>query len=108
MPGPPPGRGGDGILPSMRAPLPALALLLLAALPAAAQTGPRVTTDTAEYCATLAARVVGLPGAGFEPSRSLAAEGVRLCGSGHVRVGVAKLRRALRAAGVGPRVVVAE
>lgn len=65
---------------------------------AAAETRPRVATDTAEYCDALAARLAILPAAEIEPSRSLGAEGVRLCGNGHVRTGVAKLRRALRAA----------
>ena len=77
-------------------------LVLALAMSAAAEPGPRVTTDTMEYCGSLAARVAALPTAGNEPSRSLAAEGVRLCGNGHVRTGVAKLRRALRAAQAGP------
>lgn len=64
----------------------------------AIETRPRVTTDTAEYCGALAARLAILPTAEIEPSRSLGVEGVRLCGNGHVRTGVAKLRRALRAA----------
>lgn len=71
---------------------------LLIAVGAAAETGPRVITDTTEYCGTLAVRLANLPAAEFEPSRSLGAEGVKLCGNGHVRTGVAKLRRALRAA----------
>ena len=77
-------------------------LVLALAVSAAAEPGPRVTTDTVEYCGSLAARLAAMPAAGNEPSRSLAAEGVRLCGIGHVRTGVAKLRRALRAAQVGP------
>lgn len=76
-----------------------LPLLLLAiALPARAEQTPRVTSDTAEYCGSLAARVAVTPGAAREPSRSLAEQGVALCGNGHVRTGIAKLRRALRAA----------
>jgi hypothetical protein len=39
-----------------------------------------------------------MPAATQEPSRSLAVEGMRLCGNGHLRVGIAKLRRAVRAA----------
>ena len=74
------------------------ALLLVLAMSASAEPGPRVTTDTIEYCGSLAARLAGMPAATQEPSRSLAAEGVRLCGNGHVRVGIAKLRRAVRAA----------
>ena len=35
-----------------------------------------------------------MPAATREPSRSLTAEGVRLCDNGHVRTGIAKLRRA--------------
>ncbi|RAI60791.1 hypothetical protein [Roseicella frigidaeris] len=78
------------------------ALLLSLVLPAAAEPSPRVTTDTAEYCTSLVARLAGLPAAKQEPSRSLAAEGERLCGSGHVRTGIAKLRRAVRAAMATP------
>jgi hypothetical protein len=78
---------------------PALALSL--AVSAAAGEGPRVTTDTVEYCGSLVARLSTLPAAGREPSRSLAAEGVRLCDTGHVRTGIAKLRRAVRAAQAG-------
>lgn len=58
----------------------------------------RVTTDSAEYCGSLAQRVAALPGGTVEPARSLAADGLRLCDNGHIRTGVAKLRRALRAA----------
>jgi hypothetical protein len=47
-------------------------------------------------------RLSGLPAAKQEPSRSLAAEGERLCGNGHVRTGIAKLRRAVRAAQASP------
>jgi hypothetical protein len=36
-----------------------------------------------------------------EPSRSLGEEGVKLCDEGHLRTGVTKLRRALRAAQEG-------
>ena len=39
-----------------------------------------------------------LPAARMEPSRSLGVEGLRLCGDGHLRTGITKLRRALRAA----------
>ncbi|HYF07564.1 MAG TPA: hypothetical protein VD970_08080 [Acetobacteraceae bacterium] len=58
----------------------------------------RVTTDTYEYCGILAQRLAMTPHGSEEPARSLAADGVRLCDNGHVRTGVAKLRRALRAA----------
>ena len=75
---------------------PVLAFAL--AVSAAAEPDLRITTDTAEYCGNLATRLASLPAARQEPSRSLAAEGVKLCGNGHVRTGVAKLRRAIRAA----------
>lgn len=75
---------------------PAMVLALL--MPAAAEHGPRVTTDSPEYCDSLVARLASLPAARQEPSRTLAAEGQRLCGDGHVRTGIAKLRRAVRAA----------
>jgi len=61
-------------------------------------TSARVITDTAEYCGTLATRLAALPGSHREPALSLANDGMRLCGNGHIRTGVAKLRRALRAA----------
>jgi hypothetical protein len=86
----------------MRGLLTPPALVLALAVSAAAEPEPRVTTDTVEYCGSLAARLAALPAAGSEPSRSLAKEGVRLCGNGHVRTGVAKLRRALRAAQATP------
>jgi len=83
----------------MRLLLPAFVLLapgLIAQEPA-----PRVTTDSREYCVELAIRYAGLPNAGAEPARSLAEEGFRLCDEGHPRAGVAKLRRAIRAARMG-------
>ncbi len=75
-------------------------LLLMLGLSGTAQAEPsaRVTSDTPEYCGSLAARVASNPATRREPSRSLAAQGVELCGQGHVRTGIAKLRRALRAA----------
>jgi hypothetical protein len=82
-----------------------LALLLLAAAPfakAAATDHPvRVTTDSSAYCVALAARLAKQPQGEAEAARSLAAEGQRLCETGHVRSGIAKLRRALRAAQAG-------
>jgi len=86
----------------MFAPLAPPALLLVLAISATAETGTRLTTDTVEYCGTLAARVATIPTALLEPSRSLAAEGVKLCGNGHIRTGIAKLRRAIRAAQAMP------
>lgn len=80
-----------------------LALFLFGTAPTAAdQSSVRVTTDSAEYCGVLAARLSAMPAAAREPARSLAEDGVRLCGSGHVRTGVAKLRRALRLAQPNP------
>jgi hypothetical protein len=78
------------------------AFALVLAASASAEPGPRVTTDTAEYCGSLAARLANLPAAEREPSRTLAAEGMRLCDNGHVRTGIAKLRRAVRAAQAAP------
>ncbi|MDB5370241.1 MAG: hypothetical protein JWP20_1799 [Roseomonas sp.] len=62
--------------------------------------GPELRTlpQGVAYCQELAGRLAPLPGAAREPARSLAAEGSALCRDGHVRTGVAKLRRALRAA----------
>ena len=76
--------------------------LLSVPLAAAAADGPvRVTTDSTAYCAELAGRLAEQPYGLVEPARSLADEGLRLCGKGHVRTGIAKLRRALRAAQAG-------
>lgn len=62
----------------------------------------RVTTDSAAYCQELAVRVAAQPAADTDPAvRSLAEEGQRLCDIGHVRSGIAKLRRALRASQPG-------
>ena len=58
---------------------------------------PRVTTDNAEYCEALAARLAASPQPVAAASRDLGEEGRRLCANGHVRTGIAKLRRALRA-----------
>jgi hypothetical protein len=63
---------------------------------------PRVTTDSREYCAELADRLVELPGARTDAVRRLAEDGMRLCENGHPRTGVAKLRRAIRAAQLHP------
>jgi hypothetical protein len=77
-------------------------IVLLAATPIlalAAQEGPvRVTTESSAYCSELQLRLATHPAAGTEPMRSLAEEGQKLCENGHVRTGIAKLRRALRAA----------
>lgn len=80
-----------------------LPLLIAAPLGAVAATEPpvRVTTDSSAYCMELATRLASAPRSGEEPARSLAEEGQRLCETGHVRTGIAKLRRALRAAQAG-------
>jgi hypothetical protein len=79
--------------------LPILALVL--ATPVFATGGEpvaRVTTDSPDYCRELAQRLAPMPGARNEPARSLAEDGLRLCENGHPRSGVARLRRAIRAA----------
>jgi hypothetical protein len=73
-------------------------LVFALAVAATAEGPPRLTSDSPEYCASLTARLAGMPAARREPSRSLAAEGTRLCGSGHPQAGIAKLRRAVKAA----------
>lgn len=100
MSAPPHREPGAAILPIMRA----LAIALLLAAPAFAGANeqvPRVTTDSREYCAELSQRLDALPASRKEPLRSIAEEGRRLCDTGYPRVGVAKLRRAIRAARVG-------
>ncbi len=75
-----------------------LAVLRASAAPAAEDPAPHLTTDTVEYCRSLATRLARLHPAAPEPAKELAADGLRLCGNGHVRTGVAKLRRAIRLA----------
>ena len=85
---------------------PSLLLVLLLALPAiAAEAGKplRVTTDSVEYCLELSERLGRLPHAVESAPRKLGEEGRRLCANGHVRTGIAKLRRAIRAAQAEPR-----
>lgn len=78
--------------------LVAIAVFTTAAAGPPAEPMPRVLDATPEYCRSLAGRLAALPAGREEPSRSLGEEGVKLCGHGHVRTGVTKLRRALRAA----------
>ncbi|MFN3448499.1 MAG: hypothetical protein ACK44F_07365 [Roseococcus sp.] len=78
----------------------ALPVAWLAATPAQAGGVARITTESAEYCEELAARLAGLPKAEDPVPRALGEEGRRLCASGHVRTGIARLRRAIRAAQV--------
>jgi hypothetical protein len=76
-----------------------LALVLAApALATGAEPVARITTDSPDYCRELALRLAPMPGARSEPARSLAEDGLRLCETGHPRSGVARLRRAIRAA----------
>jgi hypothetical protein len=69
---------------------------------AAAQTAPlRVTTDSAEYCATLSDQVRQIrrarqPGPVPWEVRELTHEGRRMCNEGHIRPGILRLRRALQ------------
>ena len=96
-------------MPAMRALLsPHLLLLiglagppaasLLPATTIAAETSWRVRPESPEYCAELASRLSRIEAGHTDPARSLGEEGARLCQTGHVRTGVAKLRRAIREA----------
>ncbi|CAH0225978.1 hypothetical protein ROS9278_02530 [Roseomonas sp. CECT 9278] len=79
--------------------LPILALVVAAPVFATgAEPVARVTTDSPDYCRELAQRLAPMPGARTEPARSLAEDGLRLCENGNPRSGVARLRRAIRAA----------
>lgn len=76
----------------------ALAVMLLLAGPALADdVAPRISTENAEYCEVLSSRLAASPVPMGDAPRELGEEGRRLCASGHVRTGIAKLRRALRA-----------
>ncbi|MFC4169746.1 hypothetical protein [Teichococcus aestuarii] len=77
--------------------LPCLLAMLLSAMPAAGAE-LRLLSPGLAYCDELAARFSRLPRTRQDAARGLALEGRRLCEAGHVRTGVAKLRRALRAA----------
>jgi len=83
------------LLPATLLIVPLLATPLLAEA-TLADSPARVTTDTAQYCDHLAARLSSQPAAARASVQSLAAEGIRLCDTGHTRTGIAKLRRALR------------
>lgn len=80
----------------------AFLVTMLSALPmplsARAEPVLRVTSESGEYCEALAHRLAAAPHGETGLPRSLGEEGRRLCASGHVRTGVAKLRRAIRAA----------
>lgn len=77
---------------------PVLVSLLAAPAPGAEPLAPRVTSDSPEYCDVLAQRLTGMPQGGHTLPRLLGEEGRRLCATGHVRTGIAKLRRAIRLA----------
>jgi hypothetical protein len=82
--------------------VPFLVLVLAAPALANGDAPPaRITTDTTDYCRELASRLAPMPGAAQEPARSLALDGIWLCANGHPRTGVARLRRAIRAARLG-------
>ena len=82
---------------AMRGLLP-FVLLFAPDLVASGEPIPHVTSDSREYCIELADRLGLLPGARQDSVRRLAEDGMRLCENGHPRTGVAKLRRAIRAA----------
>ena len=94
---------GPGHAPPQSLPGPGPGLAPPAALApppqAQGQPGPlRVTTDTAEYCGHLAGRIATVEQtqpAGHPTADTLAAEGQHMCAIGHVRGGIARLRRAL-------------
>jgi hypothetical protein len=75
-----------------------LPFVWLMATPAQASGVARITTESPEYCAELSRRLTTLPKAGEAVPTALGEEGRRLCASGHVRTGIARLRRAIRAA----------
>jgi hypothetical protein len=79
--------------------MPFLAMVLVAPVLVTGSEPPaRVTTDSPDYCRELVRRLAPMPGAREEPARTLAEDGMRLCETGHPRTGVARLRRAIRAA----------
>ena len=63
---------------------------------AAADAPVPVTTDTADYCAMLAAKIDQDTDASFDVI-AMAAQGKSLCAKGNIRAGIARLRRALLA-----------
>ncbi|MCA3274346.1 MAG: hypothetical protein ING09_07735 [Roseomonas sp.] len=76
-----------------------LALLLLAPSSALAQQeAPRLMSDSREYCAELSNRFAALESGAPALLRALADEGRQLCLEGQTRIGIAKLRRALKEA----------
>lgn len=77
---------------------PVVASLLAAPAWGAEPAAPRLTSDSPEYCDVLSQRLTGMPQAEHTLPRLLGEEGRRLCATGHVRTGIAKLRRAIRLA----------
>ncbi|WP_439598127.1 hypothetical protein [Falsiroseomonas sp.] len=76
-----------------------LVLALLWSMPSVrlrAEAPLRVTSDSAAYCRELAGRIAALPAPRPAEEGRLVEEGLRLCDSGHVRTGIARLRRAMR------------
>jgi hypothetical protein len=113
----PPTTLGPRLLPALRCAAAAAPLLLLGPGAALSQATPstsspsssgqsipmRVTTDTAEYCESLAAQVERAEHARrphaerseyIEQVRELAAEGHHMCAEGLIRSGLTRLRRA--------------
>lgn len=76
----------------------ALPVSTIGVLPIQSDRPLRVTTESAEYCQTLAVRLAATPQAGAEIPRGLGEQGRHLCAIGQYRTGIAKLRRAIRAA----------
>ena len=78
----------------------AFSFALLTVLPVLADENPRISTESSEYCEALFARLAASSTPVTAASRDLGEEGRRLCANGHLRTGIAKLRRALRASRV--------
>lgn len=81
----------------------ALPVSTIGVLPIQSDRPLRMTTESAEYCQTLVVRLAETPHATAELPRGLGEEGRRLCSAGQYRTGIAKLRRAIRAAQAEPR-----
>jgi len=62
--------------------------------PAASDDPMKVTSDTPDYCLGLAQRLDGRANM-LPEARSLSVEGRRMCQSGHVHAGLARVRRAM-------------
>ncbi len=63
----------------------------------------RVTTDDLAYCTALHQRVIARLADLPSRARDLAEDGRTLCAEGHLRTGIATLRRALRLGRTGVR-----